>query len=121
MKICGSNCHGLNKPASFNALLDLHKRLKPDVFFLSETHLMKVRAENMKSKPGYDHMLVSARDGRSGGLMMLWRTGLNVTSSEIHTNFLDIPIDENSDNSWRITGFSGEPSGDRKHLSWDYI
>jgi hypothetical protein len=46
---------------------------------------------------------------------------LNLTSSEIHTNFLDIRIDENSDNSWRITGFYVEPSGDSKHLSWDYI
>jgi hypothetical protein len=95
--------------------------MKPDVFFLSETHLTKARAEMVKRKLGYDHMLQSESDGKSGGLLMLWKKDLNVTSSTVHTNYLDIRINENSADGWRITGFYGEPSGDRKHLSWDYI
>jgi hypothetical protein len=121
MKTCGCNCRGLGKSSAVGALVDLHKRLKPDVFFLSETHLTKVRAETIRRKLGYDHMIESESDGRSGGLLMLWNKNIKVTSSTVHTNYLDIRIDENSVNGWRITGIYGEPSGDRKHLSWDYI
>ena len=60
-------------------------------------------------------------DGRSGGLVLFWQNGLNVTSKEVHSNFLDIRIDENSGSGWRITGLYGEPSGDRKHLTWEYL
>jgi exonuclease III len=101
--------------------MDLHRRLRPDVFFLSETHLTKARAVTIKKKLGYDHMIESESDGRSGGLLMLWKKELNVTSFSVHTNYLDIRIDENTANAWRITGFYGEPSGERKHLSWDYL
>lgn len=41
MKICGLNCRGLRNRRAVRALLDLEKLLKPDVFFLSETHLEK--------------------------------------------------------------------------------
>jgi hypothetical protein len=39
----------------------------------------------------------------------------------VEQNFIDIRINENSETGWRFTGFYGEPSSDRKHLSWDYI
>jgi hypothetical protein len=32
-----------------------------------------------------------------------------------------VRIDENDDAGWRLTSFYGEPSSDRKHLSWDYL
>jgi hypothetical protein len=66
-------------------------------------------------------MLEAESAGRSGGLLLLWKKDLNVTSSSVHSNYLDIRIDENTGNAWRITGFYGEPSGERKHLSWDYL
>jgi hypothetical protein len=90
-------------------------------FFLSETHLTKARAETIQRKLLFDHMIMSESDGRSGGLLLLWRNDLNVTSSTEHTNYLDICIDEDSNAGWRITGIYGEPSSERKHLTWDYI
>ena len=56
-------------------------------------------------------MEVHENDGRSGGLVMMWRN-LNVTSREVHTNYIDIRVDEHSDSGWRFTRFYGEPSGD---------
>jgi hypothetical protein len=66
-------------------------------------------------------MIVAASDGRSGGLILFWRNDLNVTSFEEHNNYLDIRIYENSADAWRLTGIYGEPSGVRKHLTWDYV
>ena len=52
---------------------------------------------------------------------MFWNRDLNVTSREVHPNYIDIRIDEGQASEWRFTGFYGEPSGERKHLSWQYI
>jgi hypothetical protein len=46
--------------------------MKPDVFFLSETHLDKARAGNLMRKLGYDLLSIHESDGQSGGLLMLW-------------------------------------------------
>jgi hypothetical protein len=69
----------------------------------------------------FDKVLVFESDGRSGGLVMLWNNDTNVTSKEVEQNYIDIRINENDDTGWRLTGFYGEPSTDRKHLSWDYL
>jgi hypothetical protein len=98
------------------------ERLRPDVLFLSKTHLNKARAENLKRRLTFDEVLVSESDGRSGGLIMLWQRYLNVThNKEVHSNYIDIQVDGNNDSGWRFTGLYGEPSGERKFLTWDYI
>jgi exonuclease III len=112
MKIISWNCRGLRKSAAVHALLELQGRLKPDVLFLSETHLSKARAENLKRKMFFNHMIMYKSDGRSGGLLLLWRNDLNVTSNRVHNNYLVIRIDEGSDVAWRISGIYGEHRGD---------
>jgi hypothetical protein len=91
------------------------ERLRPDVLFLSETHLNKARADNLRRRLNFDNVLVSESDGRSGGLLMLWQSSLNVTHKEVHSNYLDVRVDEHSDAGWRFTGLYGEPGGDRKY------
>ena len=66
-------------------------------------------------------MEIFESDGRASGLLMLWHCDLNVTSREVHTSYIDSRVDENSDAAWRFTGFYGEPSSERKHLTWDYV
>jgi hypothetical protein len=95
----------MQKPSAVRSLLSIQERLKPDVLFLSEAHLGKVKAENLRKRLRFDKMLVSESDGRSGGLVMFWNKETNVTSFEIDTNFIDIRIDEQSGAGWRFTGF----------------
>jgi exonuclease III len=71
MKILAWNCQGLASARAVRALLDIQKREKLDVFFLSETHLGKVKAESLKRRLGCDHFIIYESDGRSGGLLML--------------------------------------------------
>ena len=111
----------MRKPSTVRALLGLQERLKPDVLFLSEAHLNKSRAEILQRRLKFDEMLVSESDGRSGGLVLFWNKELKVTSKELSPNFIDIRIDEHGAAGWRLTGLYGEPSGDRKHLTWQYL
>ena len=73
MKILAWNCRGLASARAVRALLEIQKREKPDVFFLSETHLGKAKAESLKRRLGCDHFIINESDGRSRGLLMMWR------------------------------------------------
>jgi hypothetical protein len=111
----------MRKSSAVRALLVIQARIKPDVLFLSEAHLCKVKAESLRRRLGFDEMLVAVSDGRSGGLVLLWNKDITVTSKKVEKNFIDIHINENGESGWRLTGSYGEPSSDKKYLSWEYI
>ena len=52
----------MRKPAAVRALLGIQERIKPDVLFLSETHLDKAKAGKLKRRLGFDEMEVSQSD-----------------------------------------------------------
>jgi hypothetical protein len=60
----------MRKFSAIRALLELQARLKPDVLFLSDPHLCKVKAKSLKRRLLFDEMLVAGSDGRSGGLVL---------------------------------------------------
>ena len=78
MKILSWNCRGLASAQAVRALVDIQKHEKPDVLFLSETHLGKVKAEELRRRLGCDHYIIHESDGRSGGLLLLWRNDIQV-------------------------------------------
>ena len=57
------------------ALRDIQKRERPDVLFLSETHLDKVKAEELRRKLLCDHCIIVESDGRSGGAVNVMEKG----------------------------------------------
>jgi exonuclease III len=88
MKLCGLNCRGLRNRRAVRALLDLQKHMKPDVFFLSETHLDKARAGNLMRKLGYDSLSIHESDGQSGGLLMLWCKETKIKVMSVTKNYI---------------------------------
>jgi hypothetical protein len=108
MKILGLNCHGLVGAAAVIALADLQKRRGADVLFLSETHLDNWPAECLCRKLNMDHKIVLTCDGRSGGLLLLWKKEVTVNLRFKMENFIDVTIGSGLDNIWRFTGLYGE-------------
>jgi exonuclease III len=119
MKILAWNCQGLASARAVRALLHIQKREKPDVFFLSETHLGKEKAERLKRKLGCDHFIIHESDGRSGGLLMLWRKETVIQCQGFSQYFIDVIIRGPQD--WRLTGVYGEPRWNHKHLTWEAL
>lgn len=101
MKLLCWTCWGMNKPPAVRTLLEIQERVHSDVLFLSETHVSKAKAGKLMRRLKFDEMEILESNGRSGGLLMLWHSGLNVTSREVH--FIDIWIDEISDMGWCFT------------------
>lgn len=50
MKILAWNCRGLASARAVRVLMAIQKRERPDVFFLSETHLGKAKADKLRRK-----------------------------------------------------------------------
>ena len=80
MKLISWNCRGLIG-ALVRSLLDIQRRHKTDVFFLSETHLDDAKAEELMRKLGMDERIVVASpDGRKGGLLLVWKKEVRIYS-----------------------------------------
>lgn len=55
------------------------KRESPAVVLLQETKLSSQKAAKLRWELGYGNMLSLPRRGRSGGLLMFWRSDMSVT------------------------------------------
>jgi hypothetical protein len=108
MEILGYNGRGLIGMAAGRALLNLQKRSDPDVMFLSETHLDEWPAECLRRKLKMDFKEVVRRDGRSGGLLLLWKTEFKISLRFKTKNFIDVNVNHSSGFVWRFTGLYGE-------------
>ena len=119
MKLLAWNCRGLSSPRAVRSLLEVQKRINPDVFFLSETHLDKAKADNVRRRAGFDHLIIHESDGRSGGLLLLWKEEVNIRLQAVTQNYIDVVIEENG--GWRFTGVYGEPDWRHKARTWEAI
>ena len=89
------------------------------MFFLSETHLDKAKADNVRRRAGFDHLIIHESDGRSGGLLLLWKEEVNIRLQAVTQNYIDVVIEENG--GWRFTGVYGEPDWRHKARTWEAI
>jgi len=119
MKLLSWNCCGLGSARAVRVLLEVRRRLQPDVWFLSETHLDKTKEENVRRRAGFDRMIVHKSDGRSGGLVLMWRDDINVRVQGVTRNYIDVIIENGI--SWRFTGVYGEPEWNQKHVTWEAL
>jgi exonuclease III len=116
MKIISWNFHGLGNDAVVWGLLDLEKREDPDILFLAETKIDNRRIEKFRWMLGLPNMLSKPCVGKSGGIALFWRKGLDVTPQAILK--YDIVVVNSEKGSWRFTGLYGEPHSDKKDTTW---
>jgi hypothetical protein len=74
------------------ALLDVQKRRGVDVIFLSETHLDEFPVESLRRRLQMDHKYVVRSNGRSGGLMLLWKKEVGVDLRFKCDNYIDVTL-----------------------------
>jgi hypothetical protein len=72
MKIFVGTARALQVPGKFKCFWKSRSG-RTICVFLSETHLGNVKAKILKRKLGCGHFFIHESDGRSGGLLMLWR------------------------------------------------
>lgn len=74
--------------------------------------------ERLRVKLGYSRKLISPSDGRSGGLLMLFKDDVNLQLNYSHANFIYVYVHGNKPSDWRLIGMYGEPVWQNKHQTW---
>ena len=121
MKILGWNCCGMLSHTAVHELLDLKGLIRTDLVFLSESHLNKCKADELRRVLNFDSMYVVESDGRAGGLVMFYHKMNNIELNYVSPYFIDILIMNGNNVQWRFTGFYGRPNWSDHNLSWDDI
>jgi hypothetical protein len=68
-----------------------------------------------------DSKIVNPSDGRSGGVLMLWKKEIKIQQIFSAPKYIDVQITESPDKIWRLTGLYGEPRWEDKYKTWDKI
>jgi exonuclease III len=76
MKIIAWNCRGLGYGPTVRGLLNIQKE-DPDILFLTETKMDRGGIEGLRWRLGFTNMVVKDCKGKSGGLAIFWRNGVN--------------------------------------------
>ena len=54
-------------------------------------------------------MFIAPRMNRGGGLVLFWRSKIDVTVKGFSKNYIDAIINKNKENKWWFTRFYGKP------------
>jgi hypothetical protein len=66
-----------------------------------------------------DFKIVNPSDGRSGGVILLWKKEIVIQQIFSAPKYIDVKVVEGPDKEWRLTGIYGEPRWQDKYKTWD--
>ena len=98
------NCRGLGNLRTENELVTLIRAKDPSVVFIAETWADDARLDRTLSKINFDQKWVVPRVNRGGGLVLFWKSTVNLTVVDSHRYYIDTIINGNSKNEWRFIG-----------------
>ena len=94
------NCRGLGNPCTENELVGLIQVKDPFVVFIAETWTEEVRLDRTLSKINFDQKWVVPRLNRGGGLVLFWKSFINIEVVDSHRYYIDTIINGNTEDAW---------------------
>ncbi|VFQ92152.1 unnamed protein product [Cuscuta campestris] len=115
------NCRGLGNRRTVQEIADLVSAKKPNFVFLMETKGAGNLVENLRVKIGFDGAFSVCSVGRSGGLALLWKENGTASLLSYSRSHIDILVSLPNTETWRLTGFYGDPRRDHRRESWNLL
>ena len=75
----------------------------------------------MLRKIKFENLFITPRTNKGGGLVLFWKSTIDVTVEGSGKNYIDAIINKNQENEWQFTGFYGEPKTQRRIESWNLL
>ena len=90
--------------------------------FLSEMKTGTNRIKGIQSKLEYTQGIMVPSDGRSGGLALLWKEGIDVHFKSYSNSHINVKIhDSSAPTPWCAIGFYGQPDAAKRFMSWELL
>ena len=67
------------------------------------------------------NMVVRDLEGKSGGLALFWKKEIRLELHNYSRYHIDAEVIEKDGFKWRFTGIYGEPSTDRRKVTWRLV
>ena len=115
------NCRELGNLHTGRKLMEIVWAKDHSVVFLVETLTDEARLEFIQNIIILYHRWVVSRVGKSGGLILYWRSSIYLTIKGSDRNYIDAVIDKDLESEWRLTGFYGELETTRRNEAWDKL
>ncbi|XP_073358249.1 uncharacterized protein [Aegilops tauschii subsp. strangulata] len=113
------NCRGIGDPATVRELCELIRECAPSVVYIVETQLSKRRVEGLTTTLGFEGGFAVASSGRSGGLGIFWKDGLDLRVKNFSRYHIDVWVAEPGKEDWRLTCVYGEANRSLRQNTWD--
>ncbi|KAL8122327.1 hypothetical protein AgCh_018896 [Apium graveolens] len=111
----------MGPPWKFQFLQDVVGQERPTIVFLCETLSNKEKMEWVRTRLGFQGMIVVEAIGRSGGLTLLWKETSQVTLRSLSKYHIDVEVTIAGLQPWRLTGFYGEPNRSQRRRTWELL
>ena len=95
MKLIAWNCQWLGNALAVHGLLNIQKQEDPDILFLSETKMEENKVKGFRWKLGMINCFTKDCDGRSGGLALFWKNGVDLHVRAVSRLYIDVDVTEN--------------------------
>uniref|UniRef100_A0A8R7UFR7 Uncharacterized protein n=1 Tax=Triticum urartu TaxID=4572 RepID=A0A8R7UFR7_TRIUA len=83
-----------------------------------ETQLESARVEALAGTLGFDNSYAVISQGRSGGRGLFWNNSIKVEILGYSVYHLDVSIEEQGTEKWRMTCVYGEAQTHLRHQTW---
>ena len=91
------NCRGLGNHRAVQELADLVQAKAPSLVFLAETWADEARLNYVQSRIQFDQNIFVERINRGGGLVLFWKSEIEVDVESSSLNHIDVIINKNSE------------------------
>lgn len=122
MSVLAWNYQSLGSLPAIRTLTDEVKSKNPILVFLVETKVSVSWMKGFQRKLEFNQGILVPNDGRSCGLAMIWREGVDVRFKSCSNSHIDVVVHgEGGSNLWRVTGFYGHLHASKRYISWELL
>ena len=101
--------------------MEITRAKDPSVVFMAETLTDDARLEIVQRSIELDHRWVVQREGRGGGLVLFWKSSINLTVIGSCKYYIDAIVDKGTENEWQLTGFYAEHETTKRVEAWEKL